>query len=294
MSRQESLTKDRDHVLPEVVYVSESSLRRPLRLLGRMARDLWASRELAWRLTVRDINAQYRQSLLGVVWAFVPPIVMAAGFTLARDAQVINIGPTSLPYPAYVMFSMTLWQTFVEALNGPIQALTNARGLISRINFPGEAIILAQWGGIAFNFAIKLILIVGLFVWFQIPVTWTAVLAPGALILLIGLGTCLGLLLAPLNMLYHDVARGLAVITGFWVFLTPVVFAVPSGGAFRTIVQLNPVTPLLVTTRELATTGVVSDPYRFWMVSIMTVVGLLLAWVIYRVALPFVIERVSA
>jgi lipopolysaccharide transport system permease protein len=259
-----------------------------------MVRDLKACRELAWRLTVRDISAQYRQSLLGFVWAFLPPIVMAAGFTLARDAQVINIGPTSLPYPAYVMFSMTLWQTFVEALNGPILALTNARGLISRIKFPGEAIILAQWGGIAFNFGIKLILIVGLFVWFQMPVTWAALLAPGALIVLVALGTCLGLLLAPLNMLYQDVARGLSVITGFWVFLTPVVYAVPSGGTFGTIVRLNPVTPLLVTTRELATTGIVSDPQGFWVVSMMTLVGLMLAWVMYRIALPFVIERASA
>ena len=286
--------KNKNHVLPEVVYTAESSLRRPVRLLRQMGRDLWASRTLAWRLTVRDISAQYRQSLLGLIWAFLPPIVMAAGFTLARDAQVINLGSTSLPYPAYVMFSMTLWQTFVEALNGPIQALTHAKGLISRINFPGEALILAQWGGILFNFAIKLLLIVGLFLWFRMPVSWTAVLAPGALILLVALGTCLGLLLAPLNMLYQDVARGVIIITGFWVFLTPVVYAVPSGGTFGTIVQLNPVTPLLVTTRELATTGVVSDPQRFWMVSIMTVVGLLLAWVMYRIALPFVIERVSA
>lgn len=259
-----------------------------------MGRDLWGSRALAWRLSMRDISAQYRQSLLGIVWAFLPPIVMAAGFTLARDANVINVGTMTLPYPAYVMFSMTLWQTFVEALTGPIQALTNAKRLISRIHLPGEALILAQLSVVAFNFAVKLILIVGLFLWFHIPVTWSAVWAPVALALLVMLGTFFGLLLAPLNMLYQDISRGLSLITGFWIFLTPVVYAVPNGGTFGTVVKLNPVTPLLVTTREFATTGVVSDPQSFWLVSIMTVVGLLLAWVIYRVALPFVIERMSA
>lgn len=294
MSLQGSLTKDKSRKIPEVLYTFESSLRHPIRLLKQMVRDLWASRGLAWRLTVRDISAQYRQSLLGIAWAFLPPIFMAAGFTLAREAQVINIGSTSLPYPAYVMFSMTLWQTFVDALNGPMQALTHAKGLISRINFPGEAIILAQLGGTFFNFAIKLILIIGLFLWFQMPVGWAAFWAPGALMLLVMLGMLFGLLLAPLNMLYLDVSKGVNVLTGFWLFLTPVVYAVPSSGTFGTIVQLNPVTPLLVTTRELATTGVVSDPHRFWMISIMTVVGLLLAWVIYRIALPFVIERVSS
>jgi lipopolysaccharide transport system permease protein len=172
--------------------------------------------------------------------------------------------------------------------------LTNAKGLISRINFPGEALILAQLGGLLFNFAIKLLLIVGLFLWFRMPVSWAAAWAPGALLLLVLLGTLFGLLLAPLNMLYHDVSRGVIMMTGFWMFLTPVVYAVPSGGTFGTLVQLNPVTPLLVTTRELATTGVVSDPQRFLLVSGLTVAGLGLAWVSYRIALPFVIERVSA
>lgn len=289
-----SLVSARTEGSRETVYTSDSSLRRPVRLLRQMGRDLWGSRALAWRLSMRDISAQYRQSLLGIVWAFLPPIVMAAGFTLARDANVINVGTMTLPYPAYVMFSMTLWQTFVEALTGPIQALTNAKRLISRIHLPGEALILAQLSVVAFNFAVKLILIVGLFLWFHIPVTWSAVWAPVALALLVMLGTFFGLLLAPLNMLYQDISRGLSLITGFWIFLTPVVYAVPNGGTFGTVVKLNPVTPLLVTTREFATTGVVSDPQSFWLVSIMTVVGLLLAWVIYRVALPFVIERMSA
>jgi lipopolysaccharide transport system permease protein len=58
--------------LPEVVYTPESILRRPRELFRQMWRDLLASRELAWRLIVRDISAQYRQSFLGVAWAFLP------------------------------------------------------------------------------------------------------------------------------------------------------------------------------------------------------------------------------
>lgn len=99
-----------------------------------MGRDLLASRELAWRLMVRDISAQYRQSFLGIDWAFLPPIVMVAGFTLAKDANVINVAATD-------------------------------------------------------NFAIKLILLVALFLWFRVPVSWTVILAPVALIHLVLLGT---------------------------------------------------------------------------------------------------------
>jgi lipopolysaccharide transport system permease protein len=259
-----------------------------------MWRDLVASRGLAWRLLVRDISAHYRQSVLGFAWAFLPPIVMALGFTLAGNANVINIAATDLPYPAYVMFSMILWQTFVEALNGPVVAVTNAKQMLSRVNFPREAIVVAKLGEVAFNFGIKLILIVAVFLWYQIPVTWAVLLAPLALICLILLGTLLGLLLAPLGVLYQDVTQGLTVFTGFWLFLTPIVYPVPQHGTFAAIVRLNPVTPLLVTTRELATTGIVSDPYRFLTVSAVTLAGLFITWVVFRLAMPFAVERVSS
>jgi lipopolysaccharide transport system permease protein len=259
-----------------------------------MWRDLLASRELAWRLMVRDISAQYRQSVLGFTWAFLPPIVMAAGFTLAGEANVINVGVTDLPYPAYVMFSTALWQTFVEAMNGPVQAVTLAKPMLARVNFPREAIILAKVGEVFFNFAIKLILIAALFLWFRISVNWTVILAPVALIHLIMLGTLIGTLLSPLGVLYQDVSKGLTMFTGFWLFLTPVVYPVPNEGAFGTLVKLNPVTPLLVTTRELATTGVLSNAFGFWVVSIITLVGLLLTWIAFRLAMPYVIERVSS
>jgi lipopolysaccharide transport system permease protein len=279
---------------PRVVYRPESRMRHPLQLFQEMWRDLLGSRELAWRLLIRDIKAKYRQSLLGVFWAFIPPVILAVGFTFAKGSGVVNLGNTDLPYPAYVMFSMTLWQTFVEALNGPILAVTAAKPMLARINFPREAIILAKLGEVFFNFAIKLILIVGLFIWFKIPVTWSVILAPVALIHLILLGTFIGLLLAPMSGLYQDITMGITLITGLWLFITPVVYPVPNGGVFGTIVKLNPVTPLLVTTRELATTGVISDPQGFWIASLIAIVGLLIAWIIYRLAMPFVIERISS
>lgn len=278
----------------ETVYTARSELRQPGRLVAQMGRDLLASRGLAWRLMIRDISAQYRQSVFGIAWAFLPPIVMAAGFTLAGNAKVINIAATPLPYTAYVMFSMVLWQTFVEALNGPVTAVMNARQMLARVNFPREAIVLGKLGEVVFNFGIKLVLIIAIFVWYQMPVTPAALLAPVALLSLILLGTFFGLLLAPLGVLYHDVTQGLTVVTGLWLFLTPIVYPVPERGTFATIVKLNPVTSLLVTIRELATTGIVSDPKRFFIVTIVTILGLFVTWVIFRLAMPFAIERVSS
>jgi lipopolysaccharide transport system permease protein len=259
-----------------------------------MWRDLLMSRDLAWQLMRRDISAKYRQSVLGFLWAFLPALIMAVGFTAAKGSGVVNIGNTDLPYPAYIMFSMTLWQTFVEALNAPVQAVATAKSMLSRINFPREALILAKLGEIGFNFGIKFVFIVALFLWFRIPVTWSVLLAPVALIHLIAFGTFLGLLLAPIGALYQDVSMGLTLITGLWLFITPVVYPIPQTGPFAEIVKLNPVTPLLVTVRELATTGIISNPTGFWVCSAIALFGLLFAWVVYRLALPFVVERISS
>jgi lipopolysaccharide transport system permease protein len=259
-----------------------------------MGRDLLDSRELAWRLLVRDISAQYRQSLFGLAWAFVPPIITAIGLVVARNAGAVNIAQTDIAYPAYVMFSMSLWQTFTESLNGPISAINSAKPLLAKINFPKEALILAQLGQVFFNFGIKLFLIVGLFIWFRVPVGWTVVLAPVALIHLIVFGTFIGLFLAPIAALYSDISRALPLILTPWLLITPVIFPPPTSGLFALIVNLNPVTPLLVTIRELAIGLPLSAAGGLWVASIIGWVGLLLAWVFYRLTIPFVVERMSS
>jgi lipopolysaccharide transport system permease protein len=277
-----------------ITYTPQSELRHPKRMFRQMWRDLLAARSLAWRLMIRDISAQYRQSFLGIAWAFIPPIAMAVGFTLAGNARAISIGETDIPYPAYVMFSTALWQTFVESLQGPVQAASDARPMLARVKFPREALILAKLGEVGFNFGIKMILICALFVLFRVPVSWSVILAPVALIHLILLGTFFGILLAPLGILYKDVSKGLTMLMGLWLFITPVVFPVPQEGAFATIVNLNPVTPFLVTTRELATTGILTQQTGFWIASLFTLVGLVVTWIGFRIALPFAIERVSS
>ena len=94
---------------------------RPPKLIKEMWRDLLDSRELAWRLMVRDISAQYRQSLLGVFGAFLPPIATALVFVVLNNRKVINIGQTDIPYPIFVMFGTVLWQVFVDSLNVPLR-----------------------------------------------------------------------------------------------------------------------------------------------------------------------------
>jgi lipopolysaccharide transport system permease protein len=277
----------------EVVYTPDSRIHQPLKLLQEMYSDLHASRELAWRLLIRDIRAQYRRSFLGIFWAIIPPALTAAGLTFANNTGLVNVGKTDIPYPAYVMLGTILWQTFLEALNSPQQAIDTSRPLLAQVKFPHEAIILTQLGQVLFNLLVKLVLLVALFVIFQVSVSWTIIFAPLAFITLILLGISIGLWLVPVMNLVQDVSRSMEVITLAWFFVTPIAYPVPSSGVLSILVKLNPVTPLLVTAQELITTGELSQFALFLIMSAITLVGLILGWIIYRLSIPFLIERIS-
>ena len=141
--------------LPLVVYTPESQMRSPGRLVRSMWQDLKASRELAWRLFVRDISALYRQSLLGVFWAFLPPIVMGLAFIILQSKKVVNFGETDIPYPVFVLVGTTLWQVFTESLNAPLKSVTTAKPMLAKINFPREALIVSAFYQVLFNLLIK-------------------------------------------------------------------------------------------------------------------------------------------
>ena len=278
---------------PEIIHTVESEIRHPWRLLGEMLGDVIASRELAWRLLVRNIKAQYRQSFLGIFWALIPPALTAIGCTFASNAGIINIGNTDIPYPAYVMLGTTLWQTFLDAFNGPGIAFKSSRSLLTQIKFPHEAIIISQLGQTFFNLLVKLIFVVLIFLVFQVPVSWMIIFSPFTFLSLILLGTAIGLLLIPVTNLIKDVANSLQVVILVWFFITPVAFPVPNEGIMSIMVKLNPVTPLLVTARELVTTGEISYSVAFVLVSLLSLLMLLIGWLVFRLSMPFLIERVS-
>jgi lipopolysaccharide transport system permease protein len=274
-------------------YTADSSLRHPGKFLLEMGRDLVASRELAWRLFVRDIKAQYRQTFLGYVWAFLPPIATSATFVFLNSQSILSISDTRIPYPAFVLIGTTLWQTFVDALNSPLKLVQSSRAMLTKINFPREALILAGLGEVFFNFGIRLV-IVGYAVFrFKLHLSHGIFLAPFGILALVSLGLMFGILLTPLGMLYQDVGRGLTLITGFWMLLTPVVYAAPKTWPASLLTEWNPVSPLITVTRDWLSGGVAADPTHLLAIFLGTPVLLFVGWVIYRLAMPRLVERMG-
>lgn len=277
----------------EVVYTPQSELLHPVQFARSMFRDLAACRGLAWRLFVRDLSARYRQSLLGYVWAFLPPIAATAPFVFLRSQGLFTTAPTSVPYPAYVMIGMLFWQVFVDSVQMPLKAVTAAKPMISKIQFPPEAILMAGLGDVLFSFLIRLVLLVAVFVWFGLAVPPTAVLMPIVVAALVILGFMFGLLVTPLGILYTDVTQSLAIITTFWMFLTPVIYPPSESGLAGLLSRANPVSPLVIAGRDWLTRGTTNYLPEFLLVSLFSTLLLFAAWVCYRIALPHLIARIG-
>ncbi len=256
----------------------------------QMWRDLIDSRELAWRLTIRDISAQYRQSLMGILWAFFPPIATALIFIVLNNRKIINIGETDIPYPAFAMFGTVLWQIFIESLNSPLKVVTKSKKMISKINFPREALILSAFEQTLFSLFIKLLILIAVFIFFQIPITWYTLLCLPAILILMLLGLTFGLLLTPAGILYTDITQGLTIITGLWFFITPVVYPPPTSFPFSLLTIINPVGPILTGARDLACKGVLNNPIPFFIITFLMFVFLIIAWIIYNSPFQFLLK----
>ena len=275
------------------VYSAESPLKKPVRMLREMFRDLIASRELAWRLFVRDTAAQYRQSILGYIWAFIPPLIASFPFVFLNAQGVVAIKGTSIPYAAYAMIGTIIWQVFVDALNAPLKTVIASKSMLARINFPREAILLSGLGQVILGFLIRLVLLMGVFIWFKITPPPTAILFPAGILSLIMIGFMAGVILVPLGILYSDVQQIIPVFSMFLMFLTPVLYPQPKNGLAGAIAHWNPLTPLVMTTRDWLTLGITNHLTGFLMVSFSACGFLFLGWILYRLALPHIIARIG-
>ncbi len=272
-------------------FTWESDLRHPRHFLRTSLSDLKRSLELAIRIFSRDLRAQYRETLLGLIWLWVPALSVSGSFLLAQQANLISVDATGIPYPAYVLISTILWQLFAETLAAPVRAIESAKPLLAKVRFPAESMILAKLMEVLLGFAVKLPLIIGVMIYFKIQPTWEILAAPVGLFALLALGLFVGMALVPVGGLYQDVGRSIPIAMTFLMFLTPVVFSPDIGGTLGAIVRVNPVTYPLVTTRALITGMPVTDWAPFGLVLGLSLFGLLASWLVVRISIPILVER---
>lgn len=276
------------------VYTPESPLAHPGRLWREMLSDLWAGRELAWRLAVRDISAQYRQSLLGVLWALINPLTTTAVWLFLSSSKLVQVASTGVPYPVFVFTGTLLWSILIDSFTAPLGQVNSNRALLAKINFPREALVLSGIYQTLFNAAIKIGILLLVLPFLGVHAGIGALLIPVGVLALVLTGTALGLAITPIGVLYGDIGRGIPLITQFLMYLSPVVFPLAATGWTAQLMRLNPLTPLILNARAWFT----GQPPALLLEWGLTIAGslllLLVVWMVYRLAMPILIERMSA
>lgn len=280
--------------LKTTVYTPDSSLAHPAIMLKSMAVDIWAGRELAWRLTIRDISAQYRQTFLGILWALILPLANTLVWLFLNGSGIVTLQKTDIPFPIYVFGGTMLWAIFMDSINAPLQQTGAARKMLTKLNFPREALLLSGVYKTLFNSVIKIGLLLCILPFFQVSPGLGLLWFPLGVLSLILAGTAIGLFITPVGMLYTDVGRALPLVMQFLMYATPVVFAMPEAGLASTIFRLNPITPLILTARNWLTGQPPEMLGYFLAVNAAALLLLLVSWIGYRLSLPILIERMSA
>lgn len=212
-------------------------------------RDLWAYRDVGIILAERDLRVRYRQTLLGVLWVVIQPLVAMVVFTLVLG-EGVGVPSEGVPYAAFVLCGLAIWMPFSSAVGRATSSLVDTPELVTKVYFPRLLAPLGAVGGVLADLVVALVIaqIVALIA--GVPLQATAPLVvlvvPGFVVVALAFS----LWLSALNVLYRDVAYALTFGLQLLFFASPVVY--PLGvldGTLETLAAINPVVGLIDVTR---------------------------------------------
>ena len=210
------------------------------RIFSDIFSDIFKNHWLTFQLFKRDFLAIYKQSLIGVVWAVIVPLISVGTFVILNSSGVFSIGDLSIPYIVFAVLGMALWQVFATGIIASSHSLVKAGNMIMKINFSKKSLVIASLGQSLISFIIQFVLVIALFVYYGLmPTAWVFALPLFVIpILLITLG--LGFILSILNGIMRDIGNIISILMTFLMFLTPVLYVKPSSGILAVISDYNP------------------------------------------------------
>jgi lipopolysaccharide transport system permease protein len=287
-SRQLStaVSKSLELTQAEVQYTPEGVRRAGLAGWQLMVKEIAESRRLIWLLILRDISARYRQSLLGYVWAVVPPVMTVGVFAFLHASRVLPIGETRIQYVAYALWGISVWQLFAGCLSSCTVSLVSSGPLVTKVNIPREALVIAAIGQPVFDFFVRLVPVIAVFIWYGVVPSWGAMFTPLVLLPVILLALGLGFVLSIANLVIRDTGNALGTVLTVGMFLTPVLYPPPVRWPFFLVNILNPLSPLLTASQDLIAVGFLTAPDMFAAACLFSLTSALGGWRAFRVTIP--------
>ena len=202
--------------------------------------ELWQYRELFYFFVLRDVKVRYAQSILGIGWALIQPLVPMIIFTVVFG-RMARISSDGIPYSLFSYTALVPWTYFSNALNDSSGSLVKEVNMLSKIYFPRLIIPLTAVFGRLIDLLISSLLLFVLMAWYRTPPTPWVVLVPALILIAVATASGLGVWLGAMAVQYRDVRHAAPFAIQLLMYAAPVVYPtslIPHG--FRYLYALNP------------------------------------------------------
>jgi lipopolysaccharide transport system permease protein len=242
--------------------------------------SLWEHRQLLYFLVWRDVKVRYKQTAIGVSWAVLQPLMMMMVFTVIFG-RLAKIPSDGLPYPVFAYCALIPWNYFAVALNRCIASVVGDAHLVSKLYFPRLILpIVGTLSGLV-DLSASFVLLLGMIVWYGIPLTAAALAVPLFLLLALLTALAVGLWLSAINVRYRDVGYAMPFLIQTWMFASPVLYPVTMiPEEYRLAYSLNPMVGVIEGFRW-ALLGKAAPDFSIMAVSALVVLALLAGGVVF-------------
>jgi lipopolysaccharide transport system permease protein len=206
-------------------------------------RDIWDYRELLYFLTWRDVKVRYKQTVLGVAWAVLQPLLMMAIFVLllGRVGGLSKNTPDGIPYPLFVFAGLTPWTLFSAGIVAAAGVLVANVNLVTKVYFPRLVLPLASAGSFLVDLLLTTVVLLLLMAAYGIYPTWRIVALPALVLLTLAAAVGVGTWLAAVNARYRDVRYVVPFLIQILLFLSPIAYSTAKvSGTWAWVYDLNP------------------------------------------------------
>ncbi len=251
-------------------------------MLAELITEQWEYRELLARMTARDLLLRYKQTIMGFGWAVFMPLVNTAIFSVIfTRVATIEVGG---PYPVYAFCGLVAWNFFASSLRFSVTSLTSNPSLVTKVYFPREIFPFSAVLVSLVDFAVALVVLGAVLVYYQVNPGWTILLLPVVVGALAIFTAAAALFISMANLFYRDVKYLFEIVIAVWMFATSVVYPIGRiGGRLGAALALNPMTHLVDAFRDVLIAGRVPSA-AFWITAAASVVLLVAAWAAFHAA----------
>ena len=201
---------------------------------------LWQYRELMYFLVWRDLKVRYKQTLIGVTWIILQPLVSMLVFSVLFG-WLLKVPSGNVPYPIFAFAALLPWNYFASALSRSSGSVVNSAHLITKVYFPRLIIPISSALSGLVDFSVAFLVLIGMMFYYHLTPTKAIFLLPAFLLLAVLTAIGFGLWLSALNVRFRDVNYIIPYLVQIWMYLTPVVYStnlIPE--RYRFLLALNP------------------------------------------------------